>query len=312
MASPILVTKLFIPQKRAGLVQRTDLIERLDNGLNRKLTLLSAPAGFGKTTLASHWVEHLRGINEHNSQNNKVAWLSLDEDDNNLIRFLTYFVAALRQIKNIDVEMGRGTLSMLQSPQPPPVNTVLIPLINDLAAVSEKIIFVLDDYHLIESKPIHQTLTFLLDNLPPQLHLVIATRHDPALSLSRLRARDQVTELRAVDFRFTSAEAADFLNDVMGLNLSLEDITELETRTEGWIAGLQLAAISLRGHEDRAGFIKAFTGGHRLVLDFLLEEVLGQQEEKIQNFLLQTSILDRMSSALCDVLTGQENSQNYA
>ena len=198
---------------------------------------------------------------------------------------------------------------MLQSPQPPPPNTVLISLINELAAIPEKIIFVLDDYHLIESEPIHQALVFLLENLPPQLHLVIATRQDPPLSLGRLRARDQVTEIRAADLRLFKSEAADFLNQVMGLNLSSGDIAELETRTEGWIAGLQLAAISMRGHEDRAGFIKSFTGGHRLVLDFLIEEVLGQQPESIQNFLLQTAILDRMTGSLCDALTGQENGQ---
>jgi len=182
-------------------------------------------------------------------------------------------------------------------------------LINELAAIPEKIVFVLDDYHLIESKPIHQALVFLLENLPSQLHVVIATRQDPSLSLGRLRARNQLTELRAADLRFTSSEAADFFNQVMDLNLSSEDIAELETRTEGWIAGLQLAAISMRGNEDRAGFIKSFTGGHRLVLDFLIEEVLGQQPESIHNFLLQTAILDRMTGSLCDALTGQDNGQ---
>ena len=268
MATSVLVTKLFVPPTRAELVPRPSLIERLNDGLDRKLTLLSAPAGFGKTTLVSHWVENLRNNSEVDGQPIKVAWLSLDQDDNDPVRFLNYFIAALNQIDGIETDLGRGALSMLQSPQPPPPNTVLISLINDLAAISEKIIFVLDDYHLIEEKSIHQALVFLLENLPPQLHLVIATRQDPSLSLGRLRVRDQVTELRAADLRFTSSEAADFLNQVMGLNLSSEDITELETRTEGWIAGLQLAAISMRGHEDRAGFIKSFTGGHRLGAGF--------------------------------------------
>jgi len=308
MATSILVTKLFVPPTRAELVSRPGLIERLNGGLDRKLTLLSAPAGFGKTTLVSHWVENLRdNNNETDRQPVRVAWLSLDEDDNDPVRFLTYFITAVNQIKGIDDDLGQGALSMLLSSQPPPSNTVLISLINDLAAVTEKIIFVLDDYHLIESDPIHQALVFLLENLPPQLHLVIATRQDPSLSLGRLRARDQITEIRAADLRFSKSEAADFLNQVMGWSLSSEDIAELENRTEGWIAGLQLAAISIRGHEDTTSLIKSFTGSHRLVLDFLIEEVLSQQPESVQNFLLQTAILDRLTGSLCDALTGQNN-----
>ncbi|TRO54637.1 NACHT domain-containing protein, partial [Candidatus Bathyarchaeota archaeon] len=309
MATSILVTKLFVPPTRAKLVHRPGLIERLNNGLNRRLTLLSAPAGFGKTTLVSHWVENLQKDNAIDDQHIRVAWLSLDQDDNDPVRFLTYLIVALNQSKDIKTDFGRGAVSMLQSPQPPPPNTVLISLINELATIPEKIVFVLDDYHLIEEKSIHQALVFLLENLPSQLHVVIATRQDPSLSLGRLRARDQLTELRAADLRFTSLEAADFLNQVMGLNLSSGDIAELETRTEGWIAGLQLAAISMRGREDRTGFIKSFTGGNRLVLDFLINEVLGQQPESIHNFLLQTAILDRMTGSLCDALTGQENGQ---
>ncbi|MEJ2304734.1 MAG: LuxR C-terminal-related transcriptional regulator [Anaerolineales bacterium] len=305
----LLVTKLFIPPTRAKLVHRPGLIERLNDGLDRKLTLLSAPAGFGKTTVVSHWVENLRNNGEIDGQPIKVVWLSLDEDDNDPVRFLTYFIAALNQNKGIEAQLGQGALSMLQAPQPPSANTILISLINDLAAIPEKIIFVLDDYHLIESEPIHQALVYLLENLPPQLHLVIATRQDPHLPLGRLRARDQLTELRAADLRFTSSEAADFLNQVMGLNLSSGDIAELETRTEGWIAGLQLAAISMQGRKDRTGFIKSFSGGHRLVLDFLIEEVLGQQPESIRNFLLQTAILNRLTGSLCDAVTDQENGQ---
>ncbi len=309
MNAPILVTKLFIPPTRTEIVQRPGLIERLNNGLDRKLTLLSAPAGFGKTTLVSNWVENLRDNTEISDYPIRFAWLSLDEDDNDPVRFLTYFITALNQIKEIDSDLGQGALSMIQSPQPPPTNAVLISLINELAAIPDKIVIVLDDCHLIEAEPIHQALFYLLENLPPQLHVVISTRQDPPLSLGRLRARVQITELRAVDLRFSAKEAADFLNRVMGLNLSAEDIAELETRTEGWIAGLQLAAISMRGYEDHAGFIKSFTGGHRLVLDFLIEEVLGQQPENIQNFLLQTAVLDRMTGSLCDALTGQKDSQ---
>ena len=227
------------------------LIEQLNNGLDRKLTLLSAPAGFGKTTLVSHWVENLQNSSELVSQPIKVAWLSLDKNDNDPVRFLNYFIAALNQIEGIETELGRGALSMLKSPQLPPLGTVLIPLINDLAAIPEKIIFVLDDYHLIETEAIHKALVFLLEKLPPQLHLVIATRQDPSLSLGLLRARNQLIELRAADLRFSSSEAAVFLNQAMGLSLSPKDIAELETRTEGWIAGLQLAAISMRGYEDR-------------------------------------------------------------
>lgn len=309
MASPILVTKLFVPPTRAELVQRPSLIERLNAGLDRKLTLLSAPAGFGKTTLVSHWVENLRSNRELDNQSIKVAWLSLDQDDNDPVRFLNYFIAALNQIDGIETDLGQDALNVLQLPQPPSPKTVLISLINDLAAIPEKIIFVLDDYHLIEAKSIHQALIFLLENLPHQLHLVIATRQDPSMSLGLLRARDQLTELRAVDLRFTSSEAADFLNQVMGLNLSSEDIAELETRTEGWIAGLQLAAISMQGHEDVQGFIHSFKGSNRLVLDFLIEEVLGKQPESTQIFLLKTAILNRLTGSLCDALTGQGNGQ---
>ncbi|MEJ2598821.1 MAG: LuxR C-terminal-related transcriptional regulator [Anaerolineales bacterium] len=309
MASPILVTKLFVPPTRAKLVHRSELIERLNDGLDRKLTLLSAPAGFGKTTMVSHWVEKIRKDSETHSQPIWVAWLSLDGDDNDPVRFLTYFITALNQIKEIDAGIGQGALSMLQSPQPPPPTAILISLINELATIPDKIVFVLDDYHLIESKEIHQALIFLLENLPPRLHLVIATRQDPPLSLGRLRAQDQLAELRAADLRFTPSEAADFLNRVMGLHLSAHDIAELETRTEGWIAGLQLAAISMQRRKAPTDFIKAFTGGHRLVMDFLIEEVLGQQPESIQKFLLQTAILNRLTGPLCDALTGQGNGQ---
>jgi LuxR family maltose regulon positive regulatory protein len=220
----------------------------LNEGLHRKLTLISAPAGFGKTTLVTEWLDNLRvDAKKENRIEERIAWLSLDEGDNDLVRFLTYFIAALNQIEGIDAIFGKGVLAMLQSPQPPPMETILTSLINEIAAISVRIIFILDDYHLIEAQPIHDLLPFLLEHLPPQMHLVIATREDPHLPLARLRATDQLTELRATDLRFTSSEAAEFLNQVMGLGLSAEDITALETRTEGWIAGLQLAAISLQG-----------------------------------------------------------------
>jgi LuxR family maltose regulon positive regulatory protein len=283
MATPILVTKLFIPSARQELVSRPHLIEQLNQGLVRKLTLVSAPAGFGKTTLVSHWLQNIQ-----ETQAVKVAWLSLDEEDNDPNRFLTYFISALNKACGPEKPLGTGALRILQSPQPPDATDILAMLINELAESEDQFVLVLDDYHLIEDKTIDQAISFLLDNLPPQLHLVIATRHDPAISLGRLRARNQVTELRAADLRFSAAEAADFLNRVMSLDISSHDIAELETRTEGWITGLQLAAISMQGRTDLQAFIKSFSGGHRLVLDFLIEEVLGQQTEKIQEFLLRS------------------------
>jgi LuxR family maltose regulon positive regulatory protein len=296
MTTPLLTTKLYIPPTRPEFVSRPRLIERLSEGLHRKLTLVSAPAGFGKTTLVSDWLRQL---------DVPIAWVSLDESDNDPVRFLTYFVAALQTIEARQEpagDIGQGALGMLQSPQLPPTEAVLTSLINDIAAIPDRFVLVLDDYHLIETQPIHDALTFLLEHLPPQMHLVIASRDNPLLPLPRLRARGQLTELRATDLRFASSEASEFLNQAMGLNLSAEDIAALETRTEGWIAGLQLAAISMQGHEDATRFIKSFTGSHHFVLDYLLEEVLHQQPESIQTFLLHTSILDRLTGSLCDAV----------
>ena len=293
MSEPLLLTKLYIPPPRPKIVLRPRLIERLNEGLcSRKLTLISAPAGFGKTTLVSEWVAGCE---------RPVAWLSLDEGDNDPARFLTYLVAALQTIA---ANIGAGVLGVLQSPQPPPIESILTALLNEITTIPDNFVLVLDDYHVIDSKPVDKALTFLLEHLPPQMHLVIATREDPHLPLARLRARGQLTELRAADLRFTPAEAAEFLNQVMGLNLSAEDIAALETRTEGWIAGLQLAALSMQGHQDAASFIQSFTGSHHFVLDYLVEEVLQQQSESIQTFLLRTSILDRLCGPLCDAVLG--------
>gem|GEM_PF-56060 len=306
VSSPILTTKLYIPPTRPELVSRSRLIERLNEGLHRKLTLVSAPAGFGKTTLVSDWLRQL---------DISAVWLSLDEGDNDPVRFLTYFVAALG---TIEANIGKGALSVLQSPQPPPAEAILTSLLNEIAGLPNRIILVLDDYHLIEAKPIHGILTFLLEHLPPHtdpggqrqgMHLVIATREDPPMPLARLRARGQLTELRATDLRFTASEAAEFLNQVMGLNLSAEDIAALETRTEGWITGLQLAAISMQGREDATSFIRSFTGSHHYVLDYLIEEVLERQSKSVQTFLLQTAILNQLTGSLCDALTGRDNGQ---
>ena len=286
----LLTTKLFIPKPRTDLVSRPRLIEQLNDGLHRKLTLISAPAGFGKTTLVSEWVGNCA---------QPVAWLSLDQEDSDLRRFLTYLVAALQ---TLSTDLGKDVLGMLQSSQSLPSESVLTTLLNEIAAIPGDFTLVFDDYHVIDAKPIDHALAFLLERSPPQMHLVITTREDPNLSLARLRARGQLTEMRVGDLRFTHSEAAGFLNQMMGLNLSEENVAALEDRTEGWIAGLQLAAISMRGNKDTASFIKSFTGSHHFVLDYLVEEVLLQQPENIQTFLLCTSILDRLCGSLCDAV----------
>lgn len=287
---PILTTKLSIPPLRSNVVSRSHLIERLNEGLHRKLILVSAPVGFGKTTLLSEWVQ---GIKQ------PVAWLSLDQRDNDITRFLMYLVAAMQ---TITTTIGEGVLNALLSPQPPPLEALLTTLLNDLTTIKDPCVLVLDDYHMIDTEPVDQTLNHLITHLPAQMCLVIATREDPRLPLARLRARNQLTELRAIHLRFSPSEASAFLSQIMGLTLSATDITILEQRTEGWIAGLQLAALSLQGHDNATGFIASFTGNHHFVLDYLMEEVLGQLSEPIQSFLLRTSILDRISGPLCDAV----------
>jgi LuxR family transcriptional regulator, maltose regulon positive regulatory protein len=294
MSTSVLVAKLFVPPPRPKVVPRPQLIERLNEGLHRKMTLIAAPAGFGKTTLVSAWVAGIA---------RPVAWLSLDEGDSDPARFLAYLVAALQTIA---ADLGAGVLGALQSPQPPLTDAMLTALLNDITTLPNRFVLVLDDYHLLDARPIDQALTFLLEHLPPQIHLVIATREDPQLPLARLRARGQLTELRAADLRFTAAEAATFLNEVMGLDLAAADIAALEDRTEGWIAGLQLAALSLHGSQDVAGFIRAFAGDHRYIADYLVDEVLRRQPEGVRRFLLQTAILERLTGPLCDAVTGQE------
>ena len=318
----LLATKLYIPPVRPELVSRPRLIERLNAGLpardaftrtrdaftrtrdafTRALTLVSAPAGFGKTTLVSEWVTGCERLEPQV----RAAWLSLDEGDNDPARFLAYLIAALR---TVEASIGKGVLSALQSPQPPPAEAVLASLINEVAAIPGSIILVLDDHHTIESSQVDDALAFLLERMPSQMHLVIATREDPHLPLARLRAEGKLTELRAADLRFTSSEAAEFLDQKMEMDLSVEDVAVLETRTEGWITGLHLAAISMRGRKEVTGFVESFTGSHRFVLDYLIEEVLEQQPESVQAFLLQTCVLTRLVGSLCDALTGQDNGQ---
>ena len=298
--TPIVATKLYLPRLRPNVVSRPRLIGRLNEGLHRKLTLISAPAGFGKTTLISAWIE---------GSKRPVAWLSLDEGENDPTRFLIYLIAA---VQTIAANIGEGVLRALQSPQPPPSEVLLTTLLNDLAGIRDPFVLVFDDYHAIDARPVDQALTYLVEHLPPHMHLIITTREDPHLPLARLRARDHLTELRAADLRFTPSEASIFLNQVMGLSLSTQDVAALERRTEGWIAGLQFAALAMQGHQDTTSFITSFTGSHRFVLDYLLEEVLAQQEARVQTFLLRTSILDRMSGSLCDAVVLDPSSSGQA
>ncbi len=289
----MIATKLYLPPSRPGIVHRPRLIDQLNTRLHRKLTLISAPAGFGKTTLVSEWVAVC---------GRPVAWLSLDEAESDIVRFLTYLVAALQTIAG---PIGAMALPVLEAAQSLPVEAILTSLINDIAAVPNDFILILDDYHLVDNPAVDRALGFLLEHLPPQMHLAMTTREDPNLPLARLRVRDQLTELRAADLRFTPAEAAEFLNQVMGLVLTADEVAALENRTEGWIAGLQLAALSMKDNRDTGGFIQAFTGDHRYIVDYLVEEVLKSRPEAIRSFLLQTSILDRLNGPLCDAVTGQ-------
>jgi LuxR family maltose regulon positive regulatory protein len=315
-ATPLLATKFYTPPPSPNLVHRPRLLELLDsglsqpNGFSRKLTLVSAPAGYGKTTLVAEWL-YRWGLAQADrvagkDQKTSVAWLSLDEEDNDPALFLSYLIAAL---KRVDEHIGGASLSILQSPQPLPAQIFLTTLINELAAITHPICLVLDDYHVIHTSPIHQHLTFLLDHLPPQLHLVILTREDPLLPLAQLRARGQVLEVRQDDLRFTAAESADFLQRVKGIPLTLDQVAALERQTEGWIAGLQLAALSMQGHADLPGFIQAFTGSSRFILDYLIEEVFKRQPAEVQDFLLKTSLLERLSAPLCDALVERSDSQ---
>ena len=298
MVVPLLTTKLAVPPIRRELVSRPRLMERLDASLHRRLTLVSASAGFGKTTLLGEWAS---------SCVHPVSWLALDEGDNDPVRFVQYLIAALQQV---DGEIGRGVLGFLRSHQLPPPSSLMTALINEVAATAGPFFVVLDDYHAIHEGWIHEALEYLLEHMPSQMHLVLATRHDPPLSLPRLRVRGQLLELREDDLRFTAQEAAAFLGQALGLALDVQIVDALEARTEGWIAGLQLAALSMGGRpeESMAGFVAAFGGSHRHVIDYLADEVLAQQPQEIGLFLRQTAILDRLTAPLCDALTGRDDS----
>jgi LuxR family maltose regulon positive regulatory protein len=292
---PLLETKLYIPGRHPGLLSRPRLVERLNQGAQRKLTLVSAPAGSGKSTLVAEWVAASRRA---------AAWISLDPGDNNPALFWTYVVTALRTARP---DVGESALSWLSSARPPATEWILTSLINEITANDQHVALILDDYHVIDAEPIHRAVAFLLEHLPPRMHLVIATRSDPPLPLARLRGRRELTELRASDLRFTPEEAAAFLNEAMGLGLSAADVAVLEARTEGWIVSLQLAALSMQGREDLPGFIRAFSGDHQYIVDYLVDEVLHRQPDRVRSFLLQTAVLDRLSAPLCDALTGRED-----
>ena len=299
MTQLILNTKFFIPPQRSDIVARPHLIEKLNQGLEAKLTLISAPAGFGKTTLLSQFL--------HEKCEYPVAWLSLESEDNDLTRFLSYLAASLGTLKE---GIQEAVLSLLRLNQPPEPNTIMTSLINELVdTFPAPFILVLDDYHVIRSPEIHEVFLFLIEHLPPQMHLVILSRENPPFPLARLRVRNQFTEIRADDLRFSHDESALFLNQIMGLDLTKKDVMTLETRTEGWIAGLQMAAISMQGRKDIRSFLQTFSRSNRFIFDYLIEEVLEEQPSNIQNFLLKTSTLDRMCASLCNAITENNDSQ---
>ncbi|MEQ1764603.1 MAG: hypothetical protein ABL984_15850, partial [Pyrinomonadaceae bacterium] len=289
--SHTLTTKLYIPPLRRTLVERPWLLDQLNEGLRGKLTLVSAPAGFGKTSIVTMW---------HQQNEIPLAWISLDAEDNEPARFLSYLVAALQAVNG---RLGLESSALLQILPAPPLRVFMTSLINEISALEFEFVLALDDYHVIHEHGIHDALSFFIEHLPSHAHALITTRSDPPFPLSRLRARRELKELRAADLRFGEEEAKSFLNDVMKLGLRSEDIVELKERTEGWITGLQLSALSLQGREDKAEFIKGFAGDNRFILGYLLEEVLHLQSEEVQKFLLLTSVLSRFNAELCNALT---------
>lgn len=300
----LLATKLHIPRPRPHLAHRPRLIQRLQQGMEKTLILLSAPIGYGKSTLLSDWLT---------SYAIPVAWLSLEAQDNEPVRFLSYLLAAL-QTYDAHLSVAKRMLHQLHQPtQPPPLEAMLLPLINELltreATTQEHFVLVLDNYQTITDKSIHHAISFLLEHRPPQMHLALATREDPPIPLAQLRGRDDMLELRTSDLRFTQEETTTFLIEVMELPLSAEDCALLQTRTEGWITGMQLAVCSLRNHEDAVAFITEFSGNNHYVMDYFIEEVLNQQSAVIQDFLLQTCILERLNASLCDAVREQGGSQ---
>jgi len=299
MEASLLATKIAVPPTRPRLVPRVRLIERLREGLDYDLVLVSAPAGFGKTTLLSEWACQ-------NQSTAQTSWLSLDEGDSDPARFWDYFIAALQTCQPA---IGGRALALLHSPQPRPVEPMLVALINDLANVAENLVLVLDDYQFVKSQDIHAGIAFLLEHMPPRLRLVIATRADPPLPLARLRGREKMLEIGADDLRFTLDEAAELLRVLRGTRLTTEDVTALNRRTEGWAVGLKMAALSMGPREDISEFIAGFAGSQRYIMDYLVEEVLQQQSGDAVDFLLKTSVLEKLTAPLCDAVTGRNDSQ---
>ncbi len=291
-ASQRLATKLYLPPARQTLVARPRLLEQLNEGLKGRLTLISAPAGFGKTSLVTSWRQQ---------SEMPLAWVSLDEGDNEPARFLDYLIATLQTIEQ---RIAQETSGLLRAATAPPLKAVLTSLLYEINEGEAEFVLAFDDYHLITEHGIHEALSFLVERLPPHAHVLIISRSDPPFPLARLRARGELKEIRASDLRFDGTEASEFLNDVMSLGLEDEDVTTLEEKTEGWITGLQLSALSLQGREDKSGLVREFAGDNRFILDYLLEEVLSGQPQNIQDFLLRTSVLSRLNAQLSDALTG--------
>ena len=293
----MLATKLYLPPPRPGLVPRPRLLERLAEGMDRKLVLVCTPAGFGKTTLLAEWARRSQ---------RPVAWLSLDAGDNDPARFWRHVAAALDGVLPGLADQVGARLRDLEAASPQAVVTMLV---NDLADAAEELVLVLDDYHLIQAPPVHESVGFLLEHLPPSLRLMVASRADPPLPLARLRARGELVELRAAELRFTAEEAAELLRTAVGSALPEAAVASLAARTEGWAAGLQLAALSLRDRADVTTFVAGFSGSHRFVLDYLTEEVLDRQPEPLRSFLLETAVLERLCGPLCAAVTGRGDSQ---
>jgi LuxR family maltose regulon positive regulatory protein len=293
----LLSSKLAFPKLREKLVPRQRLQSKLSDGLDGKLTLISAPAGFGKTTMLSEWV---------GGQDQRVAWLSLDPAEDDPVRFLTYLIASLQ---TIDPAIGAGSIDLLRSPQQPPIKSILAALINEVGEQAKTFRLVLDDAHRVEARPVYELIQYLIEHLPANLHIALSGRVDPPLPLAHLRAQGQLMEIRVEDLRFSSAETTALLNDLQQLALSESELAALHSRTEGWIAGLQLAALSLEGRDDKAEFIKSFTGSHHFIIDFLVEEVMSRQDQDSQQFLIRTSVLDRFCAPLCDAMLNTSDSR---
>ncbi len=299
MTSSILTTKLFIPSPRPNYVARTGILESLDEAINFKLTLVAAPPGYGKSSLLSIWIQE---------REPPTAWLSLDPDDNDPALFFEYLIAALQ---TLNPKIGATSLALLQSPQLSSNTAILSSLINDLTTYEKNFVLILDDYHSIEQQEIHDSFNYLIDHMPPQMHVIIASRSDPPLQLSQLRVRNHLLEIRQSDLRLQPEEANEFLNHCMGLNLSTSQVDILESRTEGWVAGLQLAALSLKEKDDVGAFINTFSGSHRFVIDYLADQVIANQPPEVKSFLQKTAILDRFTAQLCDEITGRDDSKVF-